>query len=243
MRFMKKTKRKAAPVSRLKRRLRDSEQAARYLDDPFYRAEINLYFGTAVNAGYIILKFFSGVILRSDWMIVFALYYTVLTILRSSLIHYIRRNERKQNMRAEYRRYRLVGIMMLGLNVVLSGIVSRMIGKDEAYEYPGVLIYAMAAYTFYAVTLAIMGLFRFHRHGSPVFSAVKTVNLAAAIMALINLEAAMLHHFGGGDDTRFRHTMLGISGLGAWLILLCISVYMIVHASGELSRMQKEPRE
>ena len=43
-------------------------------------------------------------------MILFAVYYTVLTILRASLIHYVIRRKLKQDIRAENRRYRLTGI-------------------------------------------------------------------------------------------------------------------------------------
>ena len=223
--------------SRLMRKLRENVHLGRYLDDSLFRAEVNLYFGTAVNALYIFIKFFAGVALHSGWLIAFALYYVVLTILRASLVQYVRQNEMKHDLRAEYRRYRLVGMLLVGLNVVLSGILTRMIGYNEAYDYPGVLIYAMDAYTFYAVILAIVGLIRFRRHGSPVLSAIKVVNLSAALVALLSLEAAMLQHFGPGDSSHFRQTMLGISGLAVSVILLSISIYMIVHASKNLKQM------
>ena len=229
--------------SRLMRKLHDNAQVARYLDDVFFRTEINLYFGTAVNALYIFIKLFAGVALGSGWLIAFALYYTVLTILRASLVNYVRKNEMKHDLRAEYRRYRLVGILLLGLNVVLSGIISRMIAHNDAYNYPGILIYAMAAYTFYAVILAVVGLFRFRRHGSPVLSAIKAVNLSAALVALLSLEAAMLQRFGAPDDGVFRGTMIGISGLAASLILLSMSLYMIVRASRKLKQMGENDNE
>lgn len=233
----------AIPNTRLMRTLHRNAHAARYLDDPLFRAEINLYFGTAVNALYIFIKFFTGVALRSGWLIAFALYYTVLTILRASLVNYVRQHEMKHDLRAEYRRYRLVGILLLGLNVVLSVILARMIANNDAYDYPGILIYAMAAYTFYAVILSIVGLIRFRRHGSPILSAIKVVNLTAALVALLSLEATMLQRFGGSDDSLFRGTMIGISGLVASLILLGMSVYMIVHASGKLKQMGENENE
>lgn len=226
----------AVPNTRLMRTLHRNDRTARYLDDPLFRAEINLYFGTAVNALYIFIKFFTGVALRSGWLIAFALYYIVLTVLRASLVSFVRQNEMKRDLRAEYRRYRLVGILLLGLNVVLSGIVSRMIAYNDAYDYPGILIYAMAAYTFYAVILSVIALVRFRRHGSPILSAIKVVNLTAALVALLSLEATMLQRFGEPDDGVFRGTMIGISGLAASLILLIMSIYMIVQASKKLKQ-------
>ena len=234
---------RAIPNTRVMRKLHRNAHAARYLDDPIFRAEINLYFGTAVNALYIFIKFFTGVALRSGWLIAFALYYTVLTILRASLVNYVRQHEMKHDLRAEYRRYRLVGILLLGLNVVLSVILARMIANNDAYDYPGILIYAMAAYTFYAVILSIVGLIRFRRHGSPILSAIKVVNLTAALVALLSLEATMLQRFDDGSDWAFRGKMIGISGLVASLILLTISIYMIVHASKKLKKMGENKNE
>ena len=234
---------RAIPNTRLMRKLHQNDHAARYLDDPLFRVEINLYFGTAVNALYIFIKFFTGVALRSGWLIAFALYYVVLTVLRASLVNYVRQNEMKQDLLAEYRRYRLVGILLFGLNVVLSGIISRMIAHNEAFDYPGILIYAMAAYTFYAVILSIIALIRFRRHGSPILSAIKVVNLTAALTALLSLEATMLQRFGDAEDGLFRGVMIGISGLVVSLILLSMSIYMIVHATRKLKQMGENENE
>ena len=71
--------------------------------------------------------------------------------------------------------------------------------------------------------------------GSPVISAVKVVNLTAAMMAMLSLEATMLRHF-GGDDSRFRATMLGVSGFVASIIILSLSIYMILHATKKIRR-------
>ena len=229
--------------ARIMRKLHKNAHAARYLDDPLFRAELNLYFGTAVNALYIFIKFFTGVALRSGWLIAFALYYVVLTILKASLVNYVRQNEMKHNIRAEYRRYRLVGILLLGLNVVLDGIIARMIANNDAYDYPGILIYAIAAYTFYAVILSIIGLIRFRRHGSPILSAIKVVNLTSTLVALLSLEATMLQRFGDAEDSLFRGMMIGISGLAASLILFCMSVYMIAHTSKALKKLGENENE
>ena len=234
---------RALPNIRLMRKLHQNDRAARYLDDPLFRAEINLYFGTAVNALYIFIKFFTGVALRSGWLIAFALYYVVLTALRTALVNYVRQKETKCDLGAEYRRYRLVGILLFGLNVVLSGIISRMIAHNEAYDYPGILIYAMAAYTFYAVILSVIALIRFRRHGSPIHSAIKVVNLTAALTALLSLEATMLQRFGDAEDRLFRGVMIGISGLVVSLILFSMSITMIVHATRKIKQMGENENE
>ena len=64
------------------------------------------------------------------------------------------------------------------------------------------------------------------------------MNLTTALVALIGLEAAMLSRFGDGDDSAFRLTMLGISGLIVSVFILGMSVYMIIRASNKLRLMK-----
>ena len=217
--------------SRLMTKLHKNERLARYLDDPVYRTQLTLFFSVDVNAVYISIKLISGVYYRSGWLIAFALYYVVLTALRVSLVNYVRRRKIGEDITAEYRRYRWIGILLLAMNLVLSIIIARMVGHNDAYVYPGMLIYAMAAYTFYAIILATVNVFRFRVHGSPVLSAVKVVSLTAAMVAMLSLEAAMLAQFGGEDSGTFRATMLGVSGLVVSLIILGMAFYMIVKAT------------
>ena len=218
--------------------LRGNPHVARYVEDPIHRTKLNLYLSVVVNIAYIFIKLITGILYRSEWLIVFALYYVVLTGLRMSLVKYIRRSEIKSDPVAEYRRLRLTGVLLLPMTIALSMIVARMIGHNESAEYPGLLIYGMAAYVFYAVVLASINVFRFRKHGSPVLSAVKVVNLTAALVALLGLEAAMLSRFGDGDASSFRPTMLGISGLVVSVIILGMSAYMIIRASYKLRLMK-----
>ena len=219
-------------------RLWENDRVRRYMGDRIYRTKVNLYLGVGVNFLYIFIKFFTGIAFRSEWLIVFALYYAVLTGLRVALVNYVRRREVKHDLAAEYRRYRLTGALLVPMNLVLTIIIARMIAFQESYDYPGVLIYGMAAYVFYAVVLASINVFRFRKHGSPVLSAVKAVNLTAALVALLGLEAAMLSRFGDGDTSAFRPTMLGISGLVVSVIILGMSAYIIIRASNKLRLMK-----
>ena len=229
---------KAAKNARWMRRLMSRPRVNSYLKDPIYRTRLMLFFTMAVNAVYIGIKLISGIKLRSEWLIAFALYYIVLTALRGSLINYLRRHPVRHDLQAEYRHYRWIGVLLLLITVILSIIVWRMIGYNESYDYPGALIYGMAAYVFYSVILANINLFRFRKQGSPVISAVKVVDLTAALVALMSLEAAMLSRFGGEDMSLFRARMLAVTGLIICLIITGLSVNMIVNANGRLRSLE-----
>ncbi|MDC2840211.1 hypothetical protein [Limosilactobacillus mucosae] len=87
-----------------------------------------------------------------------------------------------QDEGAELRRYRLCGVMLLFMNQALAGIVIFMVHQNQGFDYPGLLIYAMALYAFYAVILAIINVVKTRRHNSPILSAAKAINLVAAMV-------------------------------------------------------------
>jgi len=222
--------------SRLSRRLHRNPVVARYLDDPIFRTQFILFENVIINAAYIALKLVTGIYYRSEWLIAFAFYYLLLTALRATLVHYVRRHKPAEDIAAEYRRSRFVGVMLLSMNLALGLIVERMVGHQESHDYPGALIYAMAAYAFYAVILSIVQVIRFRKQGSPVIEAVKIVNLTAAMVSMLSLEAAMIARFGDPAEPLFRAKMIGITGFASCLAVVLLSALMIIRATNYLNR-------
>ncbi len=159
----------------------------------------------------------------------------LLTALRFSLVHYLRTHRVFENLKAEYRRSRFVGALLLSMNLALVFLVSRMVGHNDAYDYPGAMIYAMAFYSFYAVILSVIHVIRFRRQGSPVVTGIKVVNLTAAMVSMLSLEAAMIMRFGDPEDRLFRGRALGITGFVICLLVVLLSTLMIVRATRALN--------
>lgn len=144
----------------------------------------------------------------------------------------------KKNLPAEFRRYRSCGIMLLAMNGALAVIVIFMVKQNKGFEYSGLLIYAMALYSFYSVIMAIMNVVKFRKHNSPVMSAAKAINLVAAMVSILSLETAMVSQFGGDDDSNFRQIMTGTTGGGVCVIVLGMAIFMIVRSSINLKKLQ-----
>ncbi len=213
----------------VRRKLSSNDYGARFLSDKVYRTELMTYQGFFMNAIYVVLKLITGIWTHSVWLIALSFYYLCLTLLRYSLLRHIRRKNRKDDMRESWRRYRLCGMELLLLNIALSGLAVLIVRENAGFYYPGFLIYAVAAYTFYAVTISIINLVRFRKYGNPVASAAKVINLTAALTSLFTLETAMLNQFGNDDSFRFHVTAW--TGGGVFLIVFALAVYMILHAS------------
>lgn len=219
------------------RRIRKLPFGERFMRDVRFRTEVSLYQGFFINLLYIVMKMASGIYYHSLWFLALAIYYALLASMRFLLL---RRGGRKTDRKPEeeLRRYRFCGVMLLMMNQALMGIVVFIVHRNQGYEYPGMLIYAMAAYSFYAVITASINLVKFRKHGSPVMSAAKVVNLVAAMVSILSLTTAMIAQFGGEEAPEFRRIMTGAVGGGVCMIVLGMAVFMIAKSTRQIKRLR-----
>ena len=184
------------------------------------------------------MKMLSGIYYRSVWFVSIAVYYILLAVMRLVLVRKGKAKKNKSPMEVELQRYRKCGIMLLVMNQALTAIVVLIVQQNQGYEYPGLLIYAMAAYSFYAVITAVVNLVKFRKHSSPVMSAAKAISLVAALVSLLSLTTAMLAQFGGDEAPEFRQIMTGAVGGGVCTIVLAMAIFMIWKASKNLKKLK-----
>lgn len=219
----------------LMKKLQSTRIGGRFFNDIRFRTEISLYQGLFINFLYIAVKLFSGIYYRSFWFVSLAIYYILLAVMRYLLLRRGKRNTGRTPMAEELHRYRSCGIMLLIMNEALACIVVFMVHQNHGFAYPGLLIYAMALYAFYSIITAVVNLVKFKKHGSPVLSAAKVINLVAAMVSVLSLETAMLARF-GEDDEAFRAIMTGATGGGICIIVIGIAVFMIWKSAIQLKQ-------
>ncbi len=213
----------------------------RYLKETMFRAEISLYPGLFINLFYACIKLVSGIRYRSVWFGTLAVYYILLAVMRFSLLHHVRTKGISQEKQIdELYRCRLCGIVLMVLDWALVGIIILAVSKNSGFTYPGMLIYLMAMYTFYAVITAIMNVIKFRKYGSPVMSAAKVINLTVALVSMLSLETAMLTQFGTGRDGVFRQIMTALTGAGVSVLVLGMAVYMIIKTTKQIKRIKEQ---
>lgn len=209
----------------------------RYLTDGLFRAEVSLYPGLFINFLYIVMKLSVGIYSRSLWLIALGAYYIILALMRFFLLHHAGRFSLGKEIKSEFRRYRLCGIILLFMNQALTAVVTLVVHQNKGFEYPGLLIYGMAAYSFYITITAVVNVVKFRRYGSPVISAAKAINLVAALVSMLSLTTAMIAEFGGGED--FRRTMTAAVGGSVCTIVILMAVFMIVRATVSLKKLER----
>ena len=220
---------------KIRRRLETNLYARRWLSEPEYRARTSLYAGLLIDFVYIVFKAVLGIYYRSVWYGAVAVYYVVLSTVRFFLVQ----NDRKSPaVEQAFRCYRLAGLSMLFLNMAMAGMMIQMIGYGKGDSYPGFVIYASAAYTFYILITAVINAIKFHKHGyNPILSATKMLNSVTALMSLFALQTTILTQF--GTDSNFNRLMNTATGSAVTALTIGMSAFMIFRGNRALNELRE----
>lgn len=211
-----------------------------YQSDAQLRVKISLYSSVTLNILYALLQLFSGFYFHSIWFYALAGYYTLLAIMRFFLLKDARKIVAGKNKFYEFLLYRFCGTLLLLMNLTLGVIVFYIVWQNRGFEYHYIHAIAMAAYTFTAMTLAVINVFKYRRYESPLMSAARVISLASALVSILSLETAMLTAFGEAGNDSFRQIMTAITGAAVCLLVLAMAIYMIIHSTKEINRLKKE---
>lgn len=132
----------------------------------------------------------------------------------------------------EWKTYRSCGILLSLMSIALSVAVLLLVAGDGAKSYPGMMIYFMAAYTFYKLIFSIVHMKKARRERSLLSITLRNINHCEALVTLLSLQSAMFTAFSGSTDT-FVPYMNAVTGGTVCLISLCLGLVMVYNAYKE----------
>ena len=210
-------------------------------DDARLRLSITLYGSLIWNALYGIFQLWLGFYHHTFWFYSLGAYYICLAVMRLFLVKHIRRYAPAEKMVDELKKYRACGVVFLFMNLALALIIFFMIYWNRTFEHHMITAIAMAAYTFTALTTAIVNVIKYRKYNSPVISASKAISFAAALVSMLTLESTMLTAFAEGTMTELeRNLMLGATGGVISLLIVSMAIYMITVGTKKLKQLKTE---
>lgn len=221
----------------IRERLYSNRFSRRFLTDRFFRTTVSLYLSLGINLMYVGVNLWLRQRMDSNWFAILAAYYTILAVMRFLLLRYVRGNAIGESLLKEWKRARLCACILLLINVSLSSAVLMILRWNRGFDYPGVMIYVVALYTFYSTIHAVVNIVKYRKLGSPVMSAAKTVSLSAALVSMLNLETAMFAQFGGDMTRENQQLFIILTGAGVSIIVVTLSLRLIICATKEIRRM------
>ena len=218
----------------IKQKIYNNPLGNRFLTDRVFRTNVSLSVSFVINMLYVGMNLWSWHTLKSYWFLVLGVYYSVMAVMRFLLVRYVRIQKIGTSVLGEWKRSRVCACFLLLINLSLSGAVLMILYQSKGYDYPGILIYVMALYTFYAFIHAIVEIVKYRKFGSPVMSTAKIVSLSAALVSMLNLETAMFAQFGGDMSPENQRVFIILTGAGVSITVVTLSVMLIVKATKEL---------
>ena len=222
-----------------KQEIRNNPFVTSYFSDVTFKTHVSLRRSLIINLIYIILNAISAIIYQTHWFAIFAIYYLILALMRFLLIRYEGHHAIGSDYIGELKRARLCAYILMTVNLALTGAVLMMLFMDRIFEYQGYLIYAVALYTFYSTTTAIIGIIKYRKYNSPIMSVSKTIHLASALVSMLFLETAMFAQFGDNTPKETQNLFIMLTGGGISIIVVVMSIYTIVHSYKELKNLKR----
>ena len=228
-------------IGLIKRFKNENKYAQKWQNDTRLRVNVSLYGSFVWNALYGTFQLWLGFYHRTFWFYSLGAYYICLAAMRFFLVKHTRKYAPNERPEAELIKYRACGWVFLLMNLALALIIFFMVYWNRTFEHHMITAIAMAAYTFTALTAAIISVVKYRKYNSPVFSASKMISLAAALVSMLTLESTMLTTFGDGTmTTTARKIMLGATGGTISVLIVLVAIYMIVVGTKKLKTLRSE---
>lgn len=209
---------------------------AHFLEDYRFRTVLTTMPSFVINVAYTIYNGVIGVMNQSAWFITMAVYYSLLGIMRYCAVHTERKISRMEDQKLIRKKELAViktdGILLLLLNLALSGVVLLTIAKGRAKAYSEIIAISIAAYTFYKITMAVINMVKVRKMQSPILITIRNIGVADALVSMLTLQMTMLVSFQGTDGLN-ADRMNGITGLAVCLLISALGISMIYYAFKE----------
>ncbi|MGN0806503.1 MAG: hypothetical protein ACI4MC_05640, partial [Candidatus Coproplasma sp.] len=114
-----------------------------------------------------------------------------------------------------------------------------VLGKSSFSRY-GYTIYVAAIYAFYKIIMAIYNVVKANKSDDAIVSALRSINLADALVSILALQTAMFKQFGG--DFQFEGEMNAATGTIVCALTVALGIFMIVSSNKRL-KVIKNGRE
>ena len=203
------------------------------LEDYGYRTIVFAVVSFVLNVAFITLILVMAIMSKTAWYFTISVYYIVLAFMKGNVFH----SKRKYGTEIKQARaLRFSGIMFVVMTIVFSGVIVLIYKANHYFEYAGLLIYAVAAFTFYKLTLAILNIFKARKQDDLYIENIRNINLASALISIIILQVAMFQAFAPEHNLGFANALTG-AGISA--IILVLGVLMIIKSNKKLKELNK----
>ena len=216
---------------------KENKYMQKWFSDVHLRMNVSLYGSLIWNVAFAIFQLVLGFYHKSFWFYSMFAYYVTLGVMRFFLVKHTRKFKANEETTIEVKKSILCGYLLIAMNLALAVIVFFMVYWNKTFYHHMITTIALAAYTFFTFTFAIINLVRYKKYKSPIYSSAKTISLIAGAVSMLTLEATMLTTFGTNENALFSQIMLSLTGVAVIGFAITMAIIMIVKGNKQLKHL------
>ena len=186
------------------------------------------------NVGYTFFLCIMGIMSKSTWYGVLAVYYILLTATRGGLLLDEHKNER--NYKNDYWRlqeekvgsYRYCGIMIVILTLALSVSVVEMVVNGAGFKVPTGLFFGFTAFAVFRIGMAVYNFVKATKYDDLTIRAARSINLTTALVSVLTFQTSLFAVYTPPINPVYLNA---ITGAIICLGVVALGIYMIVYSS------------
>ncbi len=204
-----------------------------FLNSKFKRVDkIRLAF--VINTIFALLHGAMSILEHSVWFLMLCIYYLSMALVRGGILTYKKRNEQSELL--QLRAYKRCGGFLVLISLALTVAVIQMVYINRTFRYTGLIIYAVATFAFYKITIAIINIVKYKRESDYSVRCIMNINLANALVSMLALQTALLSEFSDSDS--MSRTFNALSGSFVCAFTLGLGAFMLVKAKIKLKEIK-----
>jgi len=218
----------------------ENKYMQKWFSDVHLRMNVSLYGSLFWNVAFAIFQLVLGFYHKSFWFYSMFAYYVILGVMRFFLLKHTRKYKANEQTKIEIKKSILCGWLLLAMNLALALLLFFMVYWNRTFYHHMITTIAMAAYTFFTFTFAIINLVKYRKYKSPIYSSAKTISLIAGAVSMLTLETTMLTTFGANESPLFSQIMLSLTGVAVIGFAITMAIIMIVKGNNKLKEYENQ---
>ncbi len=203
-------------------RVRRTALGNRLVTDKRYQSIAKAVVSLTLNLLYAFYNGILGAMSASLIFITSAVYYLLLSVMRSAAVLL----SRKENRESERTAATCIGTLLVILSGFFPVIVLLSMKHQTAAVYGTIPMITIATYTFLKITTAVMTVLRHRGDSSSLFKTINAVRYAEVAVSLLTMQQSMLASFGEAGDTG-AVILNACTGAGVCAFLFALGVMTI----------------
>ncbi len=206
--------------------------------DVHFRMILSLYGSLAFNIAFAIFQLGLGFYHNSLWFFSMFFYYILLAVMRFLILSHTKNYSPTENLLAETKKYLICGWLLLVLNLALSAVITIVVLQNKTFHHHEITTIALATYTFFTFTFAIINRVKYKKFNSPIYTSAKNISLITASVSVLTLESTMLTTFGSDTSAKFNQIILACTGFVIIIFAITLAISMIIKGHKKLKNTE-----